>query len=226
MSDKLVSQLASYDLKMAAFNFVKTFSEGVYKKEIVEALDLFSKLPCAETAVNLIHIFPEIAPVMSLTKDSFVRRQPEEMLGPHFEGLKDWMNSFDRNLMAVSEIQSYLLKEASNSKITIEFHSMRDQAILFDRLERVGVKKGVLKNRRQFLRDQITKDDSAFRSVFDLICIHGVHNAKERFWDTLGNEVDAQFHLHSEIQYNLSMNVEQFLLVLLDIDVSETKAQP
>jgi hypothetical protein len=211
MSNKLVSQLASYNLKMAAFELVKTFSEGVYKQEIVSAFDLFSKLPCAETAVNLVHIFPEAATVITLANDSFVRRQPEEMLGSHFDGYEDWMNSFDRNLKTVSEIQSYLLGEASKSEVTIEFHGMRDQAILFDRLDRIGVKKGVFKNRRQFLRDQITQDASAFRSVFDLICIHGIHSGVERFWDTLGNEVHSQFYLNSEIQYNLSMNVEPFL---------------
>jgi hypothetical protein len=221
MSNKLVSQLASCNLKIAAFEMMKTFSEGVYKQELVAALDLFSKLPCAETVVNLIHVFPEAASVMTLADDSFVRMTPKEILGPRFERLEDWMSSFDRNLKTVAVIQSYLLKEASVGNVTVGFHSMRDQAILFERLERIGIKKGFFSNKRQFLRDRITKDASAFRSVIDLICIHGVHTGRERFWDTLGNEVDPQFHLHSEIQYNLSLNVESFLSILAGIELNE-----
>lgn len=206
---------------MAAFEMVKTFSKGVYKQELVAALDLFSKVPCLETAVNLIYVFPEALSVMTLADDSFVRMTPKEMLGARFEGLDDWMSSFDRNLKAVAAIQTHLLKEATAGKVTIGFHRMRNQAILFERLERVVIKKGLFSNKRQFLRDRITKDASAFRSVLDLICIYGVHTGRERFWDALGNEVDPQFHLRSEIQYNLSLNVESFLSILAGIELNE-----
>jgi hypothetical protein len=173
-----------------------------------------------ETAVNLVHVFPEALPFMTMANDSVTKVSKEE-LGPYFDGLHDWMSDFDRTLKSVTIIQAYLLKEATAGKVSIGFHRMRDQAILFERLERVGIKKGFFSDQRQFLRDRITKDASAFRSVLDLICIHGVHTGGERFWNALGGEVDPQFHLCSEIQYNLSLNVEPFLAILASIEQRE-----
>jgi hypothetical protein len=214
MSSKLLEQLSSCNLKMAAFSIVKAFSEGIYKREFAAAIDLFTKLPCPETAVNLIYVCPDFLKPMSSADDSFIKITPIEHRGPYFQGFEEWMASFDRNLQVVQKIHSYLFKEASKGKVRVGFHGMRDQAILFQRLERIGIKKGFFKEGRQFLRDSITKNISPFRAVCDLICLHGIHNGKENYWNTLGKEVDAQFYLQAEILYNLSLNVEPFLQIL------------
>lgn len=204
MSGKLLRQLESCYLKAAAFHIVKGLEGGVYKKEMAAALDLFTKLPCPETAVILVAVCPETLPVLASASDSFVRMTPSEYRGPRIQGFEEWMESFDSNLRAASAIQQFLLREATANRVTVGFHRMRDQSPLYHRLAQVGIRKGFFADRRQFLRDTITRNPSAFRAVIDMICIHGVHGGRERFWNGLGGETDPQLHLQSEVMFEIS----------------------
>lgn len=207
---ELLRNLRSADLNMAAFEFVAKLSGGLYPKNMQHALELFTSLPCPETALILLEACPDAIHIIALSDSSFAQRLPSGMRGPAFDNLDEWMASFDRNKKACSSIQKFLLDGASNGTISIGFHRMRDQQVLFDRLSMIGIQKGFFKSRRQFLRDKITRDASAFRSVIDLICIHGISGGRECFWNALGAEADSQLHLHSEIQYDLSMNTDGF----------------
>jgi hypothetical protein len=214
--DELLQHLRSADLRMAAFELVTSLSDGVYPKEMHQALQLFSTLPCPETGVILIAACPEAAQILALANGRFAHSIPKNMRGPKFEKLDEWMASFDRNQRACDAIQRFLLDGANNGAISIGFHQRRDQAILFDRLSMLGIRKGFLRNGRQFLRDRITRDSSAFRCVVDLICIHGVDTGGERFWNALGAKLGPQSYLQSEIQYDLSINTIREFAQLVD----------
>lgn len=204
MNGKLLKQLANCNLKAAAFDLVKGLEGGVYKNEMVAALDLFIRLPCPETAVNLVAVSPETLTHMASASDSFVRMTPKEYRGPAIQGFEEWMESFESNLRATSAIQSFLLKEATAGRVRVGFHRMRDQSPLYRRLDQVGIRKAFFADGRQFLRDAITKEPSAFRAVIDMICIHGVHEGQERFWNGLGAESDAKLYLQSEVMFEIS----------------------
>jgi len=124
------------------------------------------------------------------------------------------MESFEANLRAADATHKFILQGTTNGTISIGFHKMRDQQILFDRLATIGIRKGFFSNGRQFLRDKITRNDSAFRAVIDLICIHGIDTRGERFWNALGGEPGPQWHLQSEIQYDLSRDTERFAALI------------
>lgn len=218
MSGKILKQLANCNLKAAAFHLVKGLEGGVYKKERAAALDLFTKLPCPETAVNLVAIWPETLELMASANDSFVRTTPKEHRGPRIQGFEEWMESFDSNLRAAAAIQSFLLKEATIGRIRVGFHSMRDQSPLYYRLNQVGIRKGFFEDRRQFLRDTITKKPSAFRAVIDMVCIHGFHEGRERFWNGFGAESDAQLHLQSEVMFEVSQAADAFVAWLHEVN--------
>ena len=202
---------------MAAFELVTKLSGGAYPKEMQQALQLFSTLPCPETGVILIAACPEAAQIIALSNTGFANSLPKDMRGPKFDNLDEWMTSFDQNQRACDAIHRFLLDGATNGTISIGFHRMRDQQILFDRLSMLGIRKGLFKNGRQFLRDKITRDSTAFHCVVDLICIHGVDGGRERFWNALGAESDPQLHLQSEIQYDLSMNTGRFVQLIDDV---------
>ena len=208
-------------MKAAAFNLVKGLEGGVYKNEMAAAMDLFTKLPCPETAVNLIAVCPETLALMASASDSFVRMTPKEYRGPKIQGFEEWMESFDSNLRAASAIQSFLLKEATAGRVRVGFHLMRDQSPLYHRLAQVGIRKGFFSDRRQFLRDTITRNSSAFRAVIDMICIHGVHDGRERFWNGLSGESDAQLHLQSEVMFEISHVAAAFVNLLQDLNRNE-----
>ncbi|NLX14149.1 MAG: hypothetical protein GXY44_10925 [Phycisphaerales bacterium] len=207
---ELLDHLRSADLNMAAFEFVTELRDGVYPKEMQQALQLFTTLPCAETGVILIAECPEAAQIIALSNRGFAQSLPKDLRGPKFDKLDKWMASFDQNQKACKAIHEFLLNGATNGTISIGFHRMRNQKILFDRLSMIGIRKRFLKNGRQFLRDKITCDASAFRSVVDLICIHGADGRRERFWNALGAEVGPQLHVQSEVQYDLSINANGF----------------
>jgi hypothetical protein len=208
--DELLHHLRSADLKMAAFEIVTKLGGGVYPKEMVQAVQLFGTLPCPETGVILIAAWPEAAQIIALAGSGFTQNMPKGMLGPKFDKLDEWMASFDQNERACEATHRFLLDGATEGTIAIGFHLMRDQKILFDRLSMLGMRKGFFKNGRQFLRDTITRDPSAFRCVVDLICIHGVDAGRERFWNAIGAELGPQLHLQSEIQYDLSNSTNSF----------------
>jgi len=207
---ELMAHLRDCDLKMGAFEIAKTLGGGVYAREMQQALQLFTTLPCPETAVILIATCPEAAQVLTLSSSGFAASLPKELRGPKFDGLDEWMASLDRNERACEAIHRFLFDGATNGTISIGFHRMRDQQVLFDRLSLLGMRKGFFKRGRQFVRDTITRDSSAFRCVVDLICIHGVDAGRERFWNALGAELGPQLHQQSEIQYDLSTNANDF----------------
>jgi hypothetical protein len=220
MNGTLLKQLANCNLKAAAFHLVKGLEDGVYKEEMVGALHLFTKLPCPETAVNLVAVCPETLTLMTLASDSFVRMTPKEYHGPRIQGFEEWMESFDANLRAVSTIQSLLLREATAGRVRVGFHRMRDQSALYHRLNQIGIRKGFFADRRQFLRDVIAKKPSAFRAVIDMVCIHGVHDGRERFWNGLGAEADVQLHLQSEALFEISQVADVFVASLNELNRS------
>lgn len=201
MSKELLRQLGSCNLKAAAFGFVKTFSKGVYRVEVATALRNFSMLPCAETAVALARELPDVLPVLVGDNEPLTTLTPGESRGAYYDGWDEWMHRFDTNLHLVSVVHSFLQREASLGRVQVGFHQLRDQSVLFRRLALIGLTKGFFANGRQFLRDTITTKLSAFRAVADLVCIHGVYEGRERFWDGLGAESDAQYYTRSEVMF-------------------------
>lgn len=92
MSTKLLKQLAKCNLKAAAFDMAKGLGGGVYKNDMAAALDLFTKLPCPETAINLVAVCPESLALMTAASDTFVRMTPQEYRGPKLRGLRNGWN--------------------------------------------------------------------------------------------------------------------------------------
>ncbi len=222
VSRKLFRHLAECDLKIAAFNLVKGLSGGIYKGEISAALDLFAKLPCPETALNLVLVLPETLGTMTSASDAFVRSIPKEGRGPRYNSLDEWIASMDANLDAVAAIQSFLLREVSAGRARVGFKKFGDQAAVFGRLDQVGVRKRPFSNRRQFLHDTITKNPSSYRSVIDMVCVGGFHERQERFWNGLGGETDIQFHTDSEIKFDIIEGTEAFVALLRDRTASNS----
>jgi hypothetical protein len=206
---------------MAAFDLARRLRGGVYPKAMVQAVDLFAKLPCRETAVILIAACPEVMPVLGLANSSLAFGIPKDLRGPAFQGLDEWMASFYANIRAVDAIHGFVLQGATEGTISIGFHRMRDQQVLFDRLATIGIRKWFFSNGRQFLRDRITRDGAAFRAANDLICIHGVDSRGERFWNALGGEPGPQWHLQSEIQYDLGGNTVRFAALIDELQHRE-----
>ncbi len=217
VSRKLFRQLAECDLKIAAFNLVRGLSGGIYKGEISAAFDLFTKLPCPETALNLVLVLPETLGTMTSASDAFVRSIPKKGRGPIFDGLDEWIASMDANLDAAAAIQAFLLREVSAGRAKVGFKEFGGQAAVFGRLDQVGVRKRPFSNRRQFLRDTITKNPSSYRSVIDMVCVGGFHERRERFWNGLGGETDIQFHTDSEIKFDIIEGTEAFVALLRDL---------
>lgn len=213
MNRELLNQLAKCNLKMAAFDLAKTFGGSIVKDEKAVALEAFIRLPCPETAVNLVYVWPKMQLAVTMANDCLASMIPKESRGPKLQDVDEWMNSFDRNLKATEEIQAHLFQEATSGSVEVGFHRMRDQKILLQRLMQIGIKKGFFGDERQFLRNRITKDISAFRSVADLVCLHGVHEGQEKFRNALGVECDAQLHLRSEIMYEISNSMSTFLKI-------------
>jgi hypothetical protein len=215
--DELLDRLRSADLNMAAFELVTGLSGGLYPSEMQQALQLFSTLPYPETAVILIAKCPEAAGIMALSNRRFAHSVPKAFRSPKLDKFDECMASFEQNQRACNAIHKFLLDGTINSTISIGFHRMRDQQILVDRLLALGIRKGFFQSRRQFLRNRITRDSSAFRGVVDLICIHGVDGGGERFWNALGAELGPQLHLQSEMQFDLSVNTRPFVQLVNQI---------
>lgn len=216
MGKKLIEELADCNLKAAAFDLAKGLGSGVYENEMASALDLFNKLPCPETALILINVCPEALELIVSASNSSVRTIPKEDRGPKLEGFEEWMDSFDSNLRTASCIQSFLSKEVTAGHVMIGFHRMRDQEAPYHRLAVLGIKKSFFTNRRNFLRMELAKNPSAFRAVIDMICIHGIHDGKEVFWNGLGGESDGQYHLQSEVMFEISEVAGPFTELLND----------
>ena len=65
MSRKLLKQLANCDLKTAAFHLAKESQGYILRTERTAAVQLFLRLPCPETAVNLVVEWPEMLIAMT-----------------------------------------------------------------------------------------------------------------------------------------------------------------
>lgn len=89
MSEELLAELQDCNLKMAAFGIAKTIGGGVYKKELVAAFDLFTKVPCPETGVQLVYVCHETLALMKIEDDRFVRMTPKEFRGPRYDGIDE-----------------------------------------------------------------------------------------------------------------------------------------
>lgn len=215
--DELFANLQTCDLKMAAFTLGKSFSDGLYPKELAQALELFTKVPCPETAVIFVQACPEAADVMALSNGGLAQSLPIDCRGPRYHDLDQWMQTYEQNLRANDVIHAFLLDGARDGTVSIGFHRMRNQRILFDRMATIGIRKRLFRKGRKFLRDRITGNRSAFRAVSDLVCIHGIHNGHEYFWGAMGGELDAQWYLHSEILYDLSISAGLFAELLRDL---------
>ncbi|NMD01015.1 MAG: hypothetical protein GYA62_15030 [Bacteroidales bacterium] len=185
---------------------------------MTEALDLFIKLPCPETAINLIEVVPQFTPIMTSANDFLVKTTAVENRGPKFQGYDEWIQSFDNNLLASNKIHSFLMNESLTCKIKIGFHRMRDQSIILKRLNQIGIKKDFFSDHRQFIRDIVAKNESAFRSIIDMVCIHGVHNGKEKFWNGLGAEQDSNHYQISEIMFEVSPVIDPFVSIINEIN--------
>jgi len=210
MKKELFVRLAGANFKEAAFDIMKHSQNTVLKKDVARAINLFVTLPCLETAIYLANTFPLILPVIITADESMARFTPKDLRGPMLTGYEESMATFDAHLFAASRIQSFLMREALAQQTTVGFHRMRNQASLLHRLNQVGFSKPFLSNSRQFLRDTITTKLSAYRAVIDLVCIHGFHDGRDRFWNGLGTESDARFYLYSEILFNVSPAVGAF----------------
>ena len=131
--------------------------------------------------------------------------------------------SVESNIDVVSKIQSFLFKKARAGDVSIGFHRLRKQAILIERINRIGLRKRLFSNRRQFLRDTIVSDLSAYHAVIDLICIEGIHEGKLKNWNGFGVEASLQFYHESEIMFrlkNLEVN-DEFVRLLTTISKNQ-----
>jgi hypothetical protein len=218
---ELVEQLGTCNLKAAAFDLARGLGGGVYRKEMAASLSLFTTLPSPETAAILVAACPEALELMGLASDSFTRSLPVAQRGHALQGYDEWMASFESNLRAADAVQSFLLKEAEAGRVRIGFHAIRDQAPLYGRLALIGIGRVGFPAGRPFLREIITCRPSAFRAIIDMVCIHGVQDGRERFWNGLGAELDAQLHPQSEIMFDVSQVLDEFVAMLSSIGANQ-----
>jgi hypothetical protein len=192
----------------------RRFGGGVLKEQVVQALDLFYRLPCPETAVILTAAFPELAPVITQTTDFPLRLGSPGHRGASLEGIDEYLREAESRLAACDTIQGFLALHSSSGEVHVGFHGMRDQAELVGRIRLLGVAPPERRHIRQWLRDAITMELGVWRAVADLVCIHGVHDSSEGFWNAVGAQETAQWYLRAEVLYDLGpVAVDFFALV-------------
>ena len=210
MSRKLLRQLGNCDIERAACRLVRAFQGKLIREGLAESLNLFGNIPCPETATNLCYDLPEGLVIMLGTNDTLSRIIPRESWGPRLREEEEWIGVFKENLRRVGLIHEYLRNETTQGTALIGFHGTPDQQVLLERLRRIGMTRFPLTDKRHWLRRIITQKLSAFRVVNDLVCIHGVYDGHEVFWNGLGAEEHPQWHLKSEIQYDLGGSTSAF----------------
>jgi len=110
-----------------------------------------------------------------------------------------------------------LLKHvALSGQARISFHSLRDQKVLLDKLDSIGVKKRALEDVRKFIREKIINDRKVFNVLQDDIIIQMIHNGKEWFWDGYGNKKTAQYFHEAEIIFDIKSSVDYMFLEVLE----------
>lgn len=214
MSRKLLRQLQKCDIERAACRLVRAFEGKIIREAIAESLSLFGNIPCPETATNLCYDLPEGFAVMLGANDTLSKVIPRESWGARLREEEEMIGVFKENLRRVGLIHEYLRNEAMQGATLIGFHGMRDQQVLLERLRRIGMTRFPFADKRHWLRRTVVKRLSAFRVVNDLVCICGVHDGREMFWNGLGVEEHAQWHLKSEVQYDLGDSTGAFVTLL------------
>jgi len=101
MSGKLFRQLENCNLERAACILIRGFKGKIVRKEVAKSLNLFTNIPCPETAINFYYEFPEALVIMFGANGASRLREEEE-----------WISVFNDNLKRVSLIHDYLLNEA------------------------------------------------------------------------------------------------------------------
>jgi len=122
----------------------------------------------------------------------------------------------EANLDAVAAVHSFLLREATAGRVSIGLKRLGNQSAVIARLERVGLRKWFFSNGRQFLRDTIAKNLSAYLSVIDMVCVHGVHEGRQKLWTGLGGETDARFETRAEVKFKIVTEMDAFIALLRD----------
>ena len=222
---EIFEALQDCDLKMGAYTLDSRFSDGVYTKSVTEALQRFTVLPSPETAIMLVGVMPETMSVLLSASSLGTANIPEEMRGPNYDEFQQWMASCEKNISSCESIYYFLLNGVKNNSISVGFHRTRDQKIIFNRLEYIGIKRGIFRNNsHQFLRDKIIQDISAYRSVADLICIHFVFEGSECFYNALGAELGVDFYLNSEFLIRINSNTSEFFKLLTILKPSKKES--
>jgi hypothetical protein len=214
MSAELYKALQGIDLGVSSFLVAKQMSGRVLTKELAYLLDVFNALPCPETAISLIEHEAKMAPLIfysEVLKSQFITSIERKQAG--LEAIA-WIQSAKYSAGVCDAVHEFLLRMAEQRTIKIGFHLMRDQKVLVDRLGGIGITKGWFSDRRQFLRDTICRNISAYKSVVDLVCIWGARDGHEYFWDGLGERAEPHHYECAEVLFSLETQVSEFEEVL------------
>ena len=114
------------------------------------------------------------------------------------------------------DLYNVLRYAADTRQAKIGFHSLRDQSLLLDKLESIGITKKPSQDTRQFIRDKIVDDHQVFDICRDDVIIQMIHNGKECFWDGYGNKTTAQFFHKAEIIFELKSSVDYAFYEVLE----------
>lgn len=110
-----------------------------------------------------------------------------------------------------------LLRDAlSTGKAKIGFHSFRDQKILLNKIEEIGMINRSHITNRHFIRDIILKNQKAFDVLRDDIIIQMIHNGKQKCWDGYGHKKDLQYFHKAEIIIDVESRANYMFLNVLD----------
>jgi hypothetical protein len=199
----LAKAFATAACPVAAFEIAATFKNGVYEKSLVAALDLFYRLPCPETAAILSLVKPELGPVIAGTTSFALTFGSPGHRGAALQGIDEYLAEATARLALTEKIRQFVWTHARSGIVRVGFHRTRNQAEVLRRLQAIGQSKGILRNPRQWMRDQVTGGPAAWRACADLICLHGVVIGSELFWNALGASEQPSCYLSSEILFDL-----------------------
>ena len=229
----LLDDLANYHLPVAAFKLSSGMTGGIYPNEIVDALQLFYSHPCPETALVLVKTPKDTEsanPFLGLitTCDHDYLEKPfngkkGNRTIPSDKGIDEYVESVEKRMMDLDSIYAYLIHQCSKGKMSIGFHRMRDQKILLDRISLLGLRPSIFDDKRKWLREKFMTNMSCWLICMDFICIWGndLTNVEEKFWQANGQEVDAQWHLASEVQCRFNDDANEFAIFLNTLDIED-----
>jgi hypothetical protein len=212
MSHRLIRQLGQCDLKKVAFHLaleVKTHPQA-YKASIAEAMAAFMRLPCPETAANLVYVWPDMLGVLRLTPEEGA----EPAADPFGQAYARWVSRCQRDLEAVPRIHAFLQAEVASGRARIEIRATDGHAAAYQRLRRIGLKKGLFTSGPVFLSRTITGQLPAFRAVADLICIKGTADGQTGAWNGLGVRIDEEASRGAPVVYEFGPRLGGFVELL------------